>query len=77
MSFKRDAELIEKYKELQAVGSAKVTIPWDQVLQVVVADLAAKHKACSARQDEYAESFRKVLSFYLEGSELAELDEMP
>ena len=65
---------IEKYRELESVGSAKVTILHDQVLEIVVADLIAKYKACKKRNDEYTYSFSKVLRFYLTEEEFAEVD---
>ena len=73
MSIKDDIGLIEKYRELEKVGSAKVTILHDQVLEIVVADLIAKYKACKQRNDEYAGSFAKVLRFYLSEDEFAEI----
>lgn len=74
MSIKDDIGLIEKYREIEKVGSAKVTILHDQVLEIVVADLIAKYKACKQRNDEYADSFAKVLRFYLDEQEFAEID---
>lgn len=74
MSVKNDAGLIEKYREIQKVGSMKVVILYDQVAEIVVADLIAKYKACKERNDEYVGGFAKVLSFYLDESELAELE---
>lgn len=74
MSIKDDIGLIEKYRELESVGSAKVTILHDQVLEIVVADLIAKYKACKKRNDEYTYGFAKVLRFYLTEEEFAEVD---
>ncbi len=71
---KPDLGLIEKYREIQKVGSAKVTILQDQVLEIVVADLISKYKASKERKDEYAEPFKKVLSFYLTEDELEEIE---
>lgn len=76
MTIERDFDLIEKYKELESVGSAKVTISRDQVLEVVVGDLMAKYKACKSRDDEYAGIFLKVLQFYLTDDEIEEMEEM-
>lgn len=76
MSITHDLELIEKYKELSSVGSAKVTISRDQVLEVVVVDLMAKYKACKNRGDDYAGSFAKVLRFYLTDDEFDEVESM-
>lgn len=76
MSIHDDMELIKKYNELSSIGSATVTIPWDQVMEVVVGDLMAKYKACKKRNDEYAASFRKVLEFYLTQDEIAEMESM-
>jgi len=76
MSIKRDIGLIEKYKEIQDVGSAKVKILQEQVLEIVVADLIVKYKACSKRNDEYADSFAKVLRFYLVEEEFNEIEEL-
>ncbi len=55
MSIKHDVGLIEKYKELEDVGSMKVTIKHDQICDIVVADLIAKYKACKKRNDEFNE----------------------
>lgn len=74
MSIKNDIGLIEKYKELEKVGSAKVTILHDQVAEIVVSDLIAKYKACKKRNDEYVGSFAKVLSFYLSEDEMKEME---
>lgn len=74
MSIGQDLELIEKFKELQSVGSAKVTIFHDQVNELVVADLMAKYKACRIRGDDFESAFRKVLTFYLTEDEMKEMD---
>ncbi len=74
MSIKDDFGLIEKYSEMQKVGSVTVTILHDQALEIVVADLIAKYKACKKRNDEYADSFKKVLQFYLTHDEMAEIE---
>ena len=76
MSIKNDIGLIEKYAELQKANSMKVTILHDQILEIVVADLISKYKACKSRDDEYKESFAKVLRFYLTESEIYEIDEI-
>lgn len=76
MSIDRDIDLIEKYKELSQVGSAKVTISRDQVMEVVVGDLMAKYRACKKRNDEYASSFRHVLQFYLTNDEMLDMESM-
>jgi len=44
MSVKNDICLIEKFRGIQKTGSAKVTILYDQVIEIVVADLIAKYK---------------------------------
>ncbi len=74
MSIKDDIGLFEKFREIQDIGSAKVTIPRDQVLEIVVADLITKYKACKKRDNEYTDSFRKVLSFYLSEDEMREME---
>ena len=74
MSIKDDLGLIEKYREIQKVGAAKVVISQDQVLEIVVADLITKYKASKKRNDEYTEPFEKVLRFYLTDSEMAEVE---
>ena len=74
MSIKDDFGLIEKYSEMQKVGSVTVTILHDQALEIVVADLIAKYKSCKKRNDEYADSFKKVLKFYLTHDEMAEIE---
>jgi len=76
MSIKDDIGLIEKYREIQKVCSAKVTILHDQVLEIVVADLIAKYKTCKQRNDEYADSFAKVLRFYLSEEEFDEIEQI-
>ena len=74
MSIKDDDVSFEKLREMQDIGSAKVTIHRDQVLEIVVADLIAKYKACKDRNDEYTESFKQVLSFYLDAEEMNEIE---
>jgi hypothetical protein len=76
MSIKKDFGLIEKYKELEKVGSAKVTILHDQVLEIVVGDLIAKYKSCKKFDNDYVASFEKVLRFYLTEDEMKEIEEI-
>ena len=76
MSIKHDIGLIEKYKEIEDVGSMKVTIKHDQVCEIVVADLIAKYKACRKRGDVFEDSFAQVLKFYLTDDEFNEIDEI-
>lgn len=76
MSIKHDIRLIEKYRELQKSGSAKVTILHEQVIEIVVADLIVKYKACKERDDGYMSSFAKVLRFYLTEDEFAEIEDL-
>ena len=77
MSIEHDLELMKKYDEIKSIGSMSVTISREQVAEVVVADLMAKYKACKERGDEYAASFRKVLSFYVTDDEMTEMEAMP
>ena len=74
MGIKDDFGLIEKYREIQKIGAAKVTILQDQVLEIVVADLITKYKASKKRNDEYVEAFEKVLGFYLTEDEMKEVE---
>ena len=74
MSIRDDLGLLEKYDDLKKVGSMKVTILHDQVLEIVVADLISKYRACKERDDDYKESFAGVLSFYLTEDEFKEIE---
>jgi len=74
MSLKDDIGLIEKYRELQDATSMTVKINHNQVCEIVVADLIAKYKACTERNDEYKDAFAKVLRFYLDEEEFAEIE---
>lgn len=53
-----------------------VVILHDQVLEIVVADLMAKYKACKRRNDGYAGGFAKPLRLYLDDEEFAEIEEI-
>ena len=64
--------LFEIHKELQDAVSTTIKIDHGQVLDIVVKDLVSKYKACKERGDEYEESFKKVLRFYLTEDELEE-----
>lgn len=74
MSIKDDKGLMEKYTELMKIGSMKISISRDQVSEIVVAELILKYKAIKKRNDEYTESFAKVLRFYLTEEEFMEID---
>jgi len=65
--------LIEKYRTLQDLKSMTVKIRHDQVCEIVVADLMAKYKACTERNDEYKDAFAKVLRFYIDEEEFQEI----
>lgn len=73
MSIKDDLGLIKKYRELEDATSMTVKIRQDQICEIVVADLMAKYKACSKRNDEYKDSFANVLRFYLDEDEFNEM----
>jgi len=73
MSIKDDSGLIAKYRELEGATSMSIKIRHDQVCEIVVADLMAKYKACSKRDDEYKKAFAKVLCFYLDEDEFSEM----
>lgn len=74
MSLKDDIGLIEKHRELQDATSMTVKINHNQICEIVVADLIAKYKACTERNDEYKDAFAKVLRFYLDEEEFAEIE---
>ena len=76
MSIKGDSGLIQKYREIEDACSMKIMIRHDQIIEVVVADLMSKYKACLKRNDGYADSFEKVLSFYLTPHEMAEMEDL-
>ena len=76
MSISNDEGLIDKYEQIQDALSMNVRIRHDQVNEIVVADLMAKYKACSERNDKYAESFNTVIGFYLSESEMIEMDKL-
>lgn len=64
--------LFEIHKDLQDSLSTTIKIDHGQVLEIVVKDLVSKYKACKERGDEYEDSFKKVLRFYLTADELEE-----
>jgi len=68
-----DLEIMKKYRELESSTAMSVKIRYDQICQIVVADLMTKYKACSQRNDEYKESFAKVLRFYLTEDEFKDI----
>lgn len=61
------------HKELQDALSTTIRIDHGQVLEIVVKDLLSKYKACKERGDEYEDSFKKVLRFYLTEDELEDM----
>lgn len=65
--------IFEIHKDLQDSLSTTIKIDHGQVLEIVVKDLVSKFKACKERSDEYEDSFRKVLRFYLTADELEEM----
>ncbi len=70
----RYKELLEINREIEDALSTTIKIGYEQVLQIVVADLLSKYKAAVKRKDEKWEPvFKQALRFYLEDEELEAL----
>lgn len=74
MSLKDDLKLLENYRAIQDATSMTIKINHNQICEIVVADLIAKYKACTERNDEYKDAFAKVLRFYVDEEEFAEIE---
>ena len=65
-------EIMRISDELQDSISKTVKISFGEVLRIVVDDLVEKYKHNVDRNQEWADAFKKVLSYYLTEDEMNE-----
>lgn len=70
------SRLLEINEEFEEALATTIKISWKQVLDITVGDLISKYKSVLKNdKEEYKESFKKVLLYYISEKELKELIE--
>jgi hypothetical protein len=75
----RDMHLLSAYckhrRKLDDALAVNIKVEWHVALEIVVNDLIEKYKHnVEAKNKEWSEAFKKVLSYYLDESEMKELE---
>ena len=73
MNFNECVKFSEYAREIDDSLAVTIKVDWRVALQIVVDELTKKYKHNVGRNEEWAEAFEKVLSYYLDEQEMAHL----